>query len=118
MFSKTSSHLSNLKFLCHYKHMNDCFEQFSFEIFQFLEKCDLNNLRITNKFFYDLCECHFIISDSFKGLESLMINPISEEKPIKKSKFREKYDFNKSMKEYYKGSEKLKERIESGRKKK
>ena len=41
-----------------------------------------------------------------------------EQKKEKKSKFKEKFNFNKSMNEFYKGSDILNERLQSGRKKK
>jgi hypothetical protein len=105
------------------------FNKNSYEIFQFLEKQDLNNLKLTNKFFFELCECHNLFTDSIKGLQSLFLNSIVADENTKKdnkiiqqkekkSKFKEKFNFNKSMNEFYKGSEILNERLQSGRKKK
>jgi hypothetical protein len=103
------------------------FNQHSYEVFQFLEKQDLNNLKCTNQFFLEICDCHSLFTDSIKGLHSLFINSIAEEvmhketKPFikeKNSKFKEKFNFNKSMNEFYKGSDILNQRLQSGKKKK
>ena len=108
-----------------YPMMKPVFQQHSFEIFQFLERSDLNNLKATNKFFNELCDCHFLFSDSIKTLSNLFLNTIKEETQIiqndgqeKKSKFKEKYNFNKSMNQFYKNSEILNKRIQSGKNKK
>jgi hypothetical protein len=119
MYSHTVSNFPKIKVLCHYKSMKNCFQQFSYEIFQFLNLEDLNNLKKTSSFFNDLCHCHLLLSQSIKSLENLFANSLlKDEKPIVKSKFKEKFNFNRSMKEFYKGSEKMKERIQSGKKRK
>ena len=96
--------------------LEKCFKDNSFEIFQFLEKEDIDNLKLTNKFFNNLCECHLLFNDSIDSLNNLFNITVNEKvEPIKKtSKLREKYNFNKPMEQYYKNSKEYKERIKSG----
>ena len=96
--------------------LEKCFKDNSFEIFQFLEKEDIENLKLANKFFNNLCECHLLFNDSIDSLNNLFNITINDKvEPIKKtSKLREKYNFNKPMEQYYKNSKEYKERIKSG----
>ena len=96
--------------------LEKCFKDNSFEIFQFLEKEDIDNLKFANKFFNNLCECHLLFNDSIDSLNNLFNITINDKvEPIKKtSKLREKYNFNKPMEQYYKNSKEYKERIKSG----
>ena len=93
-----------------------CFKDNSYEIFQFLDKDDMENLRMANRFFSNLCDCHLLLGESLNSLGSLFNITINEKvTPLKKaSKLREKYNFNKPMEEYYKNSKEYKERIQSG----
>jgi hypothetical protein len=95
------------------------FNTFSYDILQFLNKKDIKNLKSANKFFFEICECHLLLSESIKGLNTLFSNSLLDEttNQQKKSKFKEKYNFNKSMNEFYKGSEILSNRIKSAKKK-
>ena len=71
---------------------------------------DMKNLKLTNKFLQDIVECNELFSSSIKSLSGLFNKIIIEEednKPNekeKKSKFKEKFQFNKSMNELYKHS--------------
>lgn len=130
MYSQTFSYFHKKKISYDESiYLKPVFNQNSYEIFQFLDKDDLNNLKITNKYFCELCECHNLFSESIKGLQILFLNSIVAEENTKKeskiiqqkekkSKFKEKFNFNKSMNEFYKGSDILNERLQSGRKKK
>ena len=97
-----------------------CFKNNSYEILQFLGNNDIENLKTTNKFFYNLCECHSLFNNSINSLNNLFYQTINEKvEPIKKgSKLREKYNFNKPMETYYKNSNEYKERIKRGIKRK
>ena len=96
------------------------FKENSFEIMQFLEKEDLDNLKMVNKFFNNLCECHLLFNDSINSLNNLFNMTINDKVvPMKKeSKLREKYNFNKPMEQYYKNTKEYKERIQSGMRRK
>ena len=100
--------------------LEQCFKNNSYEIFQFLDKDDIENLKMTNKFFCNLCDCHLLLDESLNTLGSLFNMTINEKvNPIKKtSKLREKFNFNKPMEEYYKNSKEYKDRIQSGMKRK
>ena len=96
------------------------FKENSFEIMQFLEKEDIDNLKMVNKFFNNLCECHLLFNDSINSLNNLFNMTINDKVvPMKKeSKLREKYNFNKPMEQYYKNTKEYKERIQSGMRRK
>ena len=96
--------------------LEQCFKNNSYEIFQFLDKDDIENLKKTNKFFCNLCDCHLLLGESLNSLGSLFNMTINEKvTPMKKSsKLREKFNFNKPMEEYYKNSNEYKQRIQSG----
>lgn len=100
--------------------LEKCFKDNSFEILQFLEKEDIDNLKLANKFFNNLCECHSLFNFSISSLNNLYNMTINDKvEPIKKSsKLREKYNFNKPMELYYKNSKEYKERIQSGMRRK
>ena len=100
--------------------LEQCFKNNSYEIFQFLDKNDIENLKMTNKFFCNLCDCHLLLGESLNSLGSLFNMTINEKvNPIKKtSKLREKFNFNKPMEEYYKNSKEYKDRIQSGMRRK
>ena len=87
------------------KLLETVFKNNSYEIFQFLEKEDIENLEKTNKFFLDICDCYLLFDNSIKSLGKLFAISINEDNkkvPEKKSKVREKYNFNKPIGEYYK----------------
>ena len=117
--SQTSFFIHKPIFLDH-PLMEQCFKNNSYEIFQFLDKYDLANLKVTNKFFCNLCECHLLLEDSINSLGDLFNKTINDKAiPMKKSsKLREKYNFNKPMEEYYKNTKEYKERIQSGMRRK
>lgn len=100
--------------------LEKCFKENSFEIMQFLDKGDIDNLKMANKFFNNLCECHLLFNDSIGALNNLYNMTINDKvEPMKKtSKLREKYNFNKPMEQYYKNSKEYKERIQSGMRRK
>ena len=100
--------------------LEKCFKENSFEIMQFLDKGDIDNLKLANKFFNNLCECHLLFNDSIGALNNLYNMTINDKvEPMKKtSKLREKYNFNKPMEQYYKNSKEYKERIQSGMRRK
>ena len=95
------------------------FKNNSFEIFQFLDKDDIENLEKTNKFFLNICDCYLLMDNSIKSLGNLFAISFQEDKknPEKKSKVREKYNFNKPIGEYYKkNDDSYFNRIYSGKK--
>lgn len=110
------------------------FSSNSYEIMQYLNKDDIISLKMSNKYLLDICECHSLFITSIQSLDKLFLTSIdtlyntnpkdnnSNSHTIniteKKSKFKEKYNFNKPMNEYYKGSDKLNQRIQSAKKKK
>ena len=100
--------------------LEQCFKNNSYEIFQYLDKDDIENLRKTNKFFCNLCDCHLLLEESINSLGSLFNMTINDKVcPMKKSsKLREKFNFNKPMEEYYKNSKEYKDRIQSGMRRK
>lgn len=88
-------------------HLKEAFSDCSQEILQFLDEEDIMSLKFTNKFFNDLCECHILFAETMKSLGSLFaISVEAEEQPKKKSKFKEKFNFNKPIGVYYKPPEK------------
>jgi hypothetical protein len=110
-------------------HLKEAFQQASYEILQYLAEEDKLNLKLTNKFFLDLVDCQLLLSEGIKSLvpsflNSLMLDmstttidtQVSSNGFEKKSKFKEKFNFNKSM-NYYKGTEIYNKRIQSARKK-
>ena len=87
-------------------HMKEAFTNNSQEILQFLDEDDIHNLKLTNKFFLDICDCHLLLSETMKQLGSLFsISVESQEPPKKTSKFKEKFNFNKPIGVYYKPPE-------------
>ena len=85
------------------------FESNSHEIFEYLEKRDINNLKNTNKFFYELCECNNLLMNSIRNLDKMFMNSLitddNTDNKEKKSKFKEKFFFNKSLNSFMKGKE-------------
>ena len=100
--------------------LEQSFKNNSYEIFQFLDKDDIENLKRTNKFFCNLCDCHLLLGESLNSLGALFNMTINDKVvPMKKSsKLREKFNFNKPMEEYYKNSKEYKQRIQSGMRRK
>ena len=101
--------------------MKEVFKNNSYEILQFLTSDDIQNLKLTNHFFLDICDCHELLGQSMKSLSELFSRTINisvkDDKP-KKSKFKEKFNFNKPIGEYYKPSKEYMKRIESATKRK
>lgn len=92
-----------------YPHLKEAFSNNSQEILQFLDEEDIASLKLTNKFFLDICDCHQLFSNTIKELGklfSISVEPTGIEPEKKKSKFREKYNFNKPIGVYYKPPEK------------
>ena len=89
------------------------FESFSHEIFEYLDSYDISKLKMTNKFFFDLCECNVLFTNCVRNLDKMFMNsihiPPSEENSNvtkeKKSKFKEKFLFNKSLNSFMKGKD-------------
>lgn len=86
------------------------FSIISYEVFQYLMEEDMKNLKLTNKFLKDIVECNELFSCSIKSLSGLFSKIVIEDDENipkateKKSKFKEKFQFNKSMNELYKHS--------------
>ena len=75
------------------------------KFFNFQKKKILKIQKKTNKFFLDICDCYLLFDNSIKSLGKLFAISINEDNkkvPEKKSKVREKYNFNKPIGEYYK----------------
>ncbi len=109
--------------------LEKCFKNNSYEIFQFLENRDIENLRRTNKFFCDICDCYYLFDNSIQSLGKLFAMSLNNENnndsknnkivaKDKKSKFIEKFNFNQSVDKYYKNTEEYYQRIKSAKKNK
>lgn len=94
-----------------------CFKSHSHDILQFLTRKDIDNLKLVNKAFLDICDCHALFSNSIRQLGDLFKMNVDIDTPNaqKKSKFRERFNFNKSINDMYKGNETISTRIYSGR---
>lgn len=94
----------------HEKKLKQAFSIVSYKILQYLSDEDIKNLKLTNKYFNDISECHNLFRYSLKSLNGFFNKIIIDDhdnKPkqeYKKSKFKEKFNFNKSMNELYKHS--------------
>ena len=65
--------------------LEKCFKENSFEIMQFLDKDDIDKLKLVNKFFNNLCECHLLFNDSINSLNNLFNMTINDKvEPMKK----------------------------------
>ena len=62
------------------KLLETVFKNNSFEIFQFLEKDDIDNLQKTNKFFLNICDCYLLMDNSMKSLGNLFAISFQEDK--------------------------------------
>lgn len=128
MFSQTvNNFFSKKKQLSQdYPSMQPAFKACSYEILQFLTFKDIQHLTCTNKFFLDLCDCHTLLIESFKGLDTLLINSVDlesnhqekEQKLQKKSKLKEKFKFHNISINEYKDSEEYSRRLKSGKRRK
>ena len=129
-YTNTQSNFFQEKpFIDNHPSFEDVFKNNSYEIFQFLENRDIENLRRTNKFFCDICDCYYLFDNSIQSLGKLFAMSLNNENnnnsihnsivaKDKKSKFMEKYNFNQSVDKYYKNTEEYYERIKSARKNK
>ena len=129
-YTNTQSNFFQEKpFIYNHPSVEDVFKNNSYEIFQFLENRDIENLRRTNKFFCDICDCYYLFDNSIQSLGKLFAMSLNNENnnnsihnsivaKDKKSKFMEKYNFNQSVDKYYKNTEEYYERIKSARKNK
>jgi hypothetical protein len=102
--------------------MERVFKSHSYEILEFLEIKDINNLKNTSRIMYDVCECHTMFLNSIKSLDKLFIQPTpnlnnTNNSKINKSKFKEKFEFNKSI-DVFKGTDIYNKRIQSAMRKK
>jgi hypothetical protein len=118
------------------------FSTSGYEIIKYLDTKDIESLRLTNKYINDICECHSILTTSFKNLNNLFNTSVENTDFFKKlsffddsiylstgqsfasnitgtsekkSKFKEKYTFNKPIDEYYTESDKFKHRLQSAK---
>jgi hypothetical protein len=114
----------------------------AYNILAYLGENDIENLRRTSKFFYDICECHAVFEGSIKGLNKLFSSSVENTDFFKKqtffddsrmlstgqsfasnatwtsekkSKFKEKFNFNKPINDYYTESDNYKQRLQSAR---
>ena len=69
--------------------LNLIFKDFSFEILKYLDTKEMYNLRLTNKYIFDIIECHLMFKGSMKEIDNLFasIVNIPEEPKTNKSKF-------------------------------
>jgi hypothetical protein len=119
----------------------DVLSENGYNILSYLDGNDIENFRMTNKLIYDICECHEVFSNSFKNVNKLFTSSVENTDFFKKltffddskfistgqsfasnitgtsdrSKFKEKYNFNKPILEYYTESEQYKHRLQSAR---
>ena len=128
-YTNTQSNFFQEKPFIYHPSFEEVFKNNSYEIFQFLDNRDIENLRRTNKFFCDICDCYFLFDNSIQSLGKLFAMSLNNENnnnsihnsivaKDKKSKFMEKYNFNQSVDKYYKNTEEYYERIKSARKNK
>ena len=102
----------------------EVFKENSYEIFQFLEEEEIENLSKTNKFFKNICDCFLLLDYSMQSLGKLFSMSILENQNSivakeKKSKVREKYNFTEQrMTKFYKNSKEYFNRLKSGKKRK
>ncbi len=94
------------------KNLRKAFSIVSYEVFQYLNEEDIRNLRATNKYFLDMCDCNQLFNKTMKSLVDLFKKELIIEDEdnrsknnTKTSKFKEKFNFNKSMNDLYKHSE-------------
>ena len=129
-YTNTQSNFFQEKpFIDNHPSFEDVFKNNSYEIFQFLENRDIENLRRTNKFFCDICDCYYLFDNSIQSLGKLFAMSLNNENnndsknnkivaKDKKSKFIEKFNFNQSVDKYYKNTEEYYQRIKSAKKNK
>jgi hypothetical protein len=119
------------------------FSTCGYDIIKYLNEDDLDRLRLVNKFLYDICECQTVLTGSISNLNKLFNTSVEntdffkklsffdESRYLstgqsfasnitgtseKKSKFKEKYNFNKPIDEFYTESDKYKHRLQSAKK--
>ena len=73
----------------YHQQLNMIFKDFSFEILKYLDNKDIYSLRLTNKYIFDIMECHLMFKGSMKEIDNLFtsIVNIPEEPKTNKSKF-------------------------------
>lgn len=116
---------TNFEILC------EVFSNNSYEIFQFLGRDEINKLKQVHPYFCNLCDCSELFESSIEQLDELFTNEIETEsknnKKIvincdfhnkKKSKFLEKFNFNKPIEKFYKNTSIYNKRIQSATKRK
>ena len=67
--------------------LNQIFKDYSFEIMAYLREIDMYNLRLSNKYIFEVIECHLMFKDSVKALDDLFGSIITMPKEEPKSKF-------------------------------
>ena len=128
-YTNTQSNFFQEKPFIYHPSFEEVFKNNSYEIFQFLDNRDIENLRRTNKFFCDICDCYFLFDNSIQSLGKLFAMSLNNENnnnsknnsivaKDKKSKFIEKFNFNQSVDKYYKNTEEYYQRIKSAKKNK
>ena len=128
-YTNTQSNFFQEKPFIYHPSFEEVFKNNSYEIFQFLENRDIENLRRTNKFFCDICDCYYLFDNSIQSLGKLFAMSLNNENnndsknnkivtKDKKSKFIEKFNFNQSVDKYYKNTEEYYQRIKSAKKNK
>ena len=105
---------TNFEILC------EVFSNNSYEIFQFLGRDEINKLKQVHPYFCNLCDCSELFESSIEQLDELFTNEIETESKNnkKKSKFLEKFNFNKPIEKFYKNTYIYNKRIQSATKRK
>ena len=63
------------------------FKEHSYEILGYIKEKDIYNLRLVNKYIFDIIECHLMFKDSIKAMDNLFDSVITLPKEPPKSKF-------------------------------
>ena len=94
------------------KRFNKAFTIISYDLLEFIEEEDKQNLKLVNKHVNDIVDCGELFKTSIKSLGKIFYKEnfyededLKNKLPEKKSKFKEKFTFNKSLNELYKHSE-------------
>lgn len=84
----------------------------SYNLLEYLTKDEKQNLKLVNKHVMDIIDCEELFKTSINSLSKLFYKEnlfededLKNKPPEKKSKFKEKFTFNKSLNELYKHSE-------------
>ncbi len=77
----------------HLPFLEEAFKNNSYEIFQFLDNKDINNLRKTNKFFWDICDCYFLFDDTIQSLSKFFSTSLNND-INDNDNFNQNYNYN------------------------